>query len=176
MCPCSRPLSSDEKNQAQKVEAKKDLIACLRLFGKEIIMLGFEPRILILINVSVLPKRSHSVAQADLELMVILLPQLLKCWGYRCDLPCPPIFSIIQGTVQTLSVFIWLHPLFSALSKHPRTLASPELLITTDRKHTIKHPYLPSPWQTLQCSPSCDHAYSKFSHKCIHIPFILCFD
>lgn len=121
------------------------------------------PNILINVPGSAL-RRSHSC----LELMVMLLPQLLQCWVYRCDSPCAPLFSIFQGTVQALSAFIC--PLISALSTHV-DISIPRTLSSQTESTTIKH--LPGSWQTLLCSSSYSYVYFKFSHKCNHIPLIL---
>lgn len=46
----------------------------------------------ILLVVLFLKIRSHFAHQAGLELKVILLPQLLKCYGYRYEPPNPASF------------------------------------------------------------------------------------
>jgi hypothetical protein len=64
--------------------------------------------------------RSHCVAQADLEL-TILLSRTSECWGYRCvhhaRLHCSLLLSVIPCKIMTLfSFFLWLMKIGSTAS------------------------------------------------------------
>lgn len=46
---------------------------------------------------------AHCVAEAGFELLVILDPSPLECWGDRCEPPGPPFLSSIPSSDPSLS-------------------------------------------------------------------------